>query len=221
MRVFVSGTGTDVGKTWVGRGIARALARRGTTLAIKPYETGVVETPVDASALASAAGREYTSDILFRHEMPLSPLSIHEEGHVLPAPAADFAQELERAAQGVDHVLAEGAGGILVPTRPGETIADLAVALGWPVILVAPNRLGVQSDVFCAHEASVRRGLDVRAVVLSAVSEPDVSQRTNQAVIESFNIPVFVLPRGRPNASDDEIADLVEASGLLNALESR
>lgn len=115
------------------------------------------------------------------------------------------------------NLVVEGAGGLLVPLSATETFADLGVALGWPVVIVAPNRLGVLSDVLTTHEAAVRRELFVSAIVLSEPSSIDLSQRTNQRVLEARGLSIVALPRLDVD-SDDALADAIEASGLLDTL---
>ncbi len=219
MKVFVTGTGTGVGKTVVARGLARAFARRGRTHAFKPYETGVASIAEDARALASAAESPADADIVgfYRCGLPLSPHGAELEG-VTPAPdVASMRALLLQASGDTPHLIVEGAGGLLVPLNVRETFADLAIALGWSIVIVAPNRLGVLSDVLTTYEAAQRRGLFVSAVVLSEAETFDLSQRTNQRVLEARGLPVVALPRLDVD-SDDALADAIETSGLLETL---
>ena len=219
MRVFVTGTGTGVGKTVVARGLARAFARRGRTHAFKPYETGVASIAEDARALAWAAESPQDADVVgfYRCGPPLSPHGAEFEGVTKALGATAMKRVILNAAGDRPHLLVEGAGGLLVPLSARETFADLGVALAWPVVIVAPNRLGVLSDVLATHEAATRRDLVVAAIVLSQPATTDLSQRTNQRVLEARGLPIVPLPRLDVD-DDDALADAIEASGLLELL---
>jgi dethiobiotin synthetase len=161
--LFVTATDTGAGKTVVTAALAAALRARGLPVrAAKPLATGEPPPGDDARLLARAAGH--------------APLN-----HTcLPTPAAP-----RRAAQlaGVDvdldgavawlrglgaPLLVEGVGGWEVPIVGDRRVADLGRALGLPVLVVAPNRLGVLNHVLLTVAAVRARGLWVAGVVLDA-----------------------------------------------------
>jgi dethiobiotin synthetase len=90
------------------------------------------------------------------------------------------------AARGLpaDVVVAEGVGGLLVPLTLGYTVRDLAVDLGWPVVVAARPGLGTINHSLLTVEAARAAGLDLRAVVLTPWPElPSVMQRSNMDAI--------------------------------------
>lgn len=200
--LFVSGTTTGAGKTTITRALAQALVLRGRSVAaIKPLETGVDRVAEDAVALAAACGRpELASDpAWYRARRPASPYAATLEGESPPRLDAILARI---GTLDVELVLCEGAGGLLVPLDRERTMADLARALGLPLLLVAPDRLGVLSDVLSIHEAAEHRGLAVAAIALSATTpEPDSSTGTNLRIL-SERLPVPVVPIGHRGPVD-------------------
>lgn len=198
--LFVSGTTTGAGKTTLACALTRALIARGRRVAaIKPLETGVEPVAEDARALAVACGRpELASDpAWYRARLPVSPYAATLAGQPPPRLDAILAR-IGTIDAGL--VICEGAGGLLVPLDRERTMADLARALGWPVLLVAPDRLGVLSDVLAIHEIAVRRGLEVAAIALSATGPvADPSAATNAPILaERLGTPVVSIGYGGP-----------------------
>jgi len=210
--LFVTATGTGVGKTWLTRGLAAALRRGGRRVsAIKPVETGCEPDPLDALALARACGRPALAraDGLYRARPPLAPYAATLAGE----PPLD----LERVLQATHHLAAddevtliEGAGGLLVPLDERHTIADLAQALGYPLVLVTRDELGVLSYTLTAAEVMAGRGLPLRAVVMSPNEDPLApSARSNRAILaERLSCPV--LPFSPPGSDDAALARAAE-----------
>lgn len=193
--LFVSGTTTGAGKTTVTCALARALVLRGRVVAaIKPMETGVDPVAEDAQALGRACGRPElaTDPAWYRARRAASPYAATLEGEAPPRFDAILTRVRELHS---DVVLCEGAGGLLVPLDRDRTIADLARALALPLLLVAPDRLGVLSDVLAVHEAAAHRGLAVAAIALSATApEPDPSMGTNVRILaERLSTPVVPI----------------------------
>lgn len=194
-RVVVLGTGTDVGKTYVGARLCEALRAEGVrVLGLKPIESGVSArdgNSGDAAALRVAAG------------MGAFPLYAFVEaiGPHLAARRAQTSIQLERVLGYVDaqeraHApevsVIETAGGAFSPLDQQWTNADLAVALRPDVvILVAPDRLGVLHDV-----GATLRALGAAHVDLLVISEPhtiDASTGSNRAELERVVLPQLGL----------------------------
>lgn len=218
--LFISGTGTGVGKTWVTRGMARSLVLGGVdVVALKPIETGCDPDPVDALALARACRRPEVAraEGFYRARAPLAPFAAALEGEHAPDLAAIVAQT-RALLPSAGVALVEGAGGLFVPLDEHHDMADLARALGAPVVLVAADRLGVLSDVLGTCELALLRGLRVAAVVLTEIDEGDGSRRTNQLVLERrLTCPVL---RFTSTADDDELlaaqaVSIVRVLGLV------
>lgn len=216
-RWFVSGTGTGVGKTFVTRGLARALARRDVkVVAVKPLETGCTPDPLDALALARAGGRPEAALApgLYRARLPLAPWAATLEGE--PAPDLDaIVGAIEALASGADVTLIEGAGGVRVPLDAERDVLDLVARLDARLVMVSTDRLGVLSHVLTAYESAVARGVDVAAVVLTQGGE-DPSSRTNARILAArLPCPIATFPRVEHD-DDDMLAD--HAGSVLAAL---
>lgn len=183
--LFVTGTDTGVGKTLVAAAIARALAGGGHRVGVlKPVATGAARTENgwrcdDTEALIAAAGggipRERVTPILY--EEPLAPcIAARRAGEPL------HAERVERAVKdalawwagpgGAELVVIEGVGGLLCPLAEGTTVADLAVALDYPLIVVARRGLGTLNHTLMTVEAARGRSLRVAGVVLNT-PEPE------------------------------------------------
>ena len=195
--VFITGTGTGVGKTFVGVAIARQLNQRNIkVIPRKPIESGCVKQgeeliPQDAVALKEAAGYQGAlSEVCpYRFEPPISPVrAAHLANKVLTTE-----QLVNICLQGSEQgfVLVEGAGGFYSPLAENGLNADLAIALQLPVILVADDKLGVLSQVLLNVEAIQMRGLILAGVVLNALDENNNEQMDNTADLrERLNCPV-------------------------------
>jgi dethiobiotin synthetase len=187
LRVVLLGTGTSVGKTWVGAVLLRELARRGLgVVGLKPIESGVSEeSSTDAAALANA-GSIRPLPPPFRFAEPISPhLAARHAGVTvdLNTPLT-YVQSHESSSRGrvPDVVVVETAGGLFSPLSESLVNWDLARALDparW--VLVAADALGVLHDVTATLEAARARGRGPDEIVLSAARTPDASTGTNAA----------------------------------------
>ena len=200
--LFVTATGTGGGKTTLTAARARALVADGLAVAaLKPIETGVDPVAADARALAECCGDPSLADDprWYRARLPAAPYAATLEGE----PPLD----LDRLVEGIGDrardrfALGEGAGGLLVPIDRQRTLADLARTLALPLLVVAPDRLGVLSDTLAVVGAARAHGLEIRALVLSQSSPtPDPSVRTNARILAERlpTIPVIPLGYGAP-----------------------
>lgn len=199
--VFVTGTGTEVGKTVVAAAIARTARERGGRVAVfKPAVTGLAEahSPApDHELLRIAAGSEQSDDEVapYRYAPPASPHLAAElaGGRIEPAVLLRAARE---AARGVDALVCEGVGGLLVPLTLGYLVRDLARDLGLPVVVAAPPGLGTINHTLMTIEAARAVGLEVATVVLTPwPEEPDAVHCSNRAAIERLGaVAVSTLP---------------------------
>jgi dethiobiotin synthetase len=179
MILIVTGTGTGVGKTVVTAAVA-ALAT-GPVAVLKPAQTGVApEEPGDVAEVVRLVPSVTTRE-LARYPEPLAPATAaRRSGRPPLAPEAAVSAALELA---LDHelVLVEGAGGLLVRfDDDGGTLADVAVKLAAPVLVVAAAGLGTLNHTELTVGELRRRGLTCRGVVIGAwPAEPDLAARCN------------------------------------------
>lgn len=222
--VFVSSTGTGSGKTYVSRGLAAALRARGErVVALKPVETGVDPDALDAIALARAAGDPALAHArgFYRARAPLSPLAAGMSGEPLPPTPTELAAAVREAA-GSARAIVEGAGGLFVPLDHAYDIADLVLALGVRALVVAPDRLGVLSDVLALAGAARLRGVPLLGVVLVDLApRADMSRASNHAILAERLAPLSVLRFPECADDDDALAEATVSSGVLDLVLGR
>ena len=169
--VFVTGTGTEVGKTVVAAAIARTLAASGATVAVfKPAVTGL-EDPgePDHELLRRAAGSGQSDEEIapYRYGPPASPhLAARLAGEEID-PARLRSSGCRRRRPVPMQLVCEGVGGLLVPLADGLPVRDLAVDLGLPLVVAASPGLGTINHTLLTLEAARGAGLEVAMVVLT------------------------------------------------------
>ena len=207
---FVTGTDTGAGKTVVAAAIAAALGARGERVAAyKPVLTGLDDAadpdwPPDHELLAAAAGGPPESVSPLRFGPAVSPHLAAELTGTTIEPA-DLVAAAGEAARGVDALIAEGVGGLLVPFTPDYWVVDLARDLGLPVVVAARPGLGTINHSLLTVEAARAGGLDVRGVVMTPWPDPPgpVERSNRETVQRRAGIEVSILPRlqrGEPPA---------------------
>jgi dethiobiotin synthetase len=198
--LFVTGTGTEVGKTYVAVMIARSLVEAGCRVGVyKPVASGcrledgrVIAD--DALALWQAAGKPESLEAVCPQCFgpALAPhLAARAEGDEVDVDL--LLRGAEQWADRCDLLIVEGAGGLMSPLAEDVYCADLAHDLGYPLIAVAANELGTINATLqtLITAATFRDGLDVAGVVLNDVRRlpADASTATNRAELESRCIP--------------------------------
>lgn len=208
---FVTGSGTDIGKTWICAGLLRHWRARGMhPAAFKPVVSGYDEAAPqgsDPAELLLALGRTVDPAALaaiapYRFRAPLSP---------------DQAAGLEDQALSIDDVvsacrsamaaaegplLIEGAGGVMTPLNEHDTVLDLAARLGLPVVFVAGSYLGAISHALTGLHAGRTRGLAVAAVIVNeSVTDSVGLAQTAAGLAGHFpHAPVLAAPRNAAGA---------------------
>jgi dethiobiotin synthetase len=203
-RVFVTATGTDVGKTFVACALVRELLTRGLKLRVlKPVATGFDARNVaqsDTGRLLLAQGLPLDAANLdtttpWQFAAPLSPdMAARRESRSLP-----FADVVAFCTQrhDVDLTLIEGIGGVMVPLDAEHTVLDWIERLRPKVVLVAGSYLGTLSHTLTAAACLHARGLDPAAVVISeSPQQPAPLEETAGTVRQRLrDVPVIALPR--------------------------
>ncbi len=168
--VFVTGTGTGVGKTVVAAVIARALAREGEGVAVfKPALTGLEEPgEPDHQILRRAAGSDQGLEQIapYRFGPPLSPHLAAQLAGVTIEPAM-LREVAGSAAEVAGTLVCEGVGGLLVPLTPGYLVRDFARELELPLVIASAPGLGTINHTLLTVEAARAVGLEVCCVVLT------------------------------------------------------
>ncbi|HEY1237222.1 MAG TPA: dethiobiotin synthase [Solirubrobacterales bacterium] len=215
--VFVTGTGTEIGKTVVAAAIARTARVAGARVAVfKPAVSGLddyslrpetweaaAELP-DHVLLRLASGSAQGDDEIapYRYAPPVSPhLAAELAGE--PIDPGLLRGAALAATEGCDLLVCEGVGGFLVPLTADYLVRDLARDLGMPVVIVASPGLGTINHTLLTIEAVRAAHLEVEEVVLNPwPDQPSAMEVSNLETIARLGgVRVETLPRldlGRP-----------------------
>ena len=197
---FVTGTGTEVGKTVVAAVIAHTLAASGKKVAVfKPAITGLDDPgEPDHALLRRAAGSIQSDEEIapYRYGPPASP-------HLAAAMAGErieptrLIEAAQAASANADALVCEGVGGLLVPLAPGYLVRDLAAELAMPLAIAASPGLGTINHTLLTIEGARTAGLEVTIVVLTPWPEqPDRIEESNRETIAALGgVAVETLPR--------------------------
>lgn len=219
---FIAGTDTEVGKTFIGCALLEAWNAHGLrTAALKPVACGCERTPAglhnaDALALQAHAGLAlpYPEINPYAFEPPVSP-------HLAAAEAGD-AIDIERImrhyrdiAGQADLVLVEGAGGWFAPIDGQRTMADIAIALDLPVILVVGMRLGCLNHALLTAQAIQHSGLKIAGWVANTL-HPQMERLDDnvQTLAARFAFPCLGHTPYTPGASPAQLAHLLDIDAL-------
>ncbi len=204
--IFITGTGTDIGKTFITAGLIRHLRAAGQTVeALKPLTTGFYPVEAEGSdpgRLLKALGQQPTLQAIeaispFRFSAPLSPdMAARREGRSIDFDAlVQFCRGAVAKHQGTLFI--EGVGGVMVPLGPRYTVVDWMAALKLPVLLVAGTYLGTMSHTLSALEVLKRHNLTVKAIVLNQTPGSPVPSDETVVTLTPLvgGIPIVLLPR--------------------------
>jgi dethiobiotin synthetase len=188
--LVVTGTGTGVGKTVVTAAIAALAHARGDRVAVvKPAQTGT--GPGDHADVPDCETVRRLSGVTDVHELarypePLSPEAAARVAGLPPLDMRAAAEKIAGLAESRDLILVEGAGGLLVRyDADGSTIADLASALGAPVVVVAAAGLGTLNHTALTCEALGARKIMSKGVVIGSLPRrPGPAERANLIDLE-------------------------------------
>jgi dethiobiotin synthetase len=207
--LFITGTDTGVGKTIVAAGLAASLANSGMDIGVmKPIETGFSLRSSDAVFLKKIAGVKDSLDSIcpYRLKHPLSPFTAAQIENVSIG-LERIARAYEVLLQNHQALLVEGAGGLLVPITREKMMADLALYLKLPILIISRTGLGTINHTLLSVEVARQRGIEVAGVIFNHLGpRRGLAERTNPSVIRHFiDVPIlgeipyapFLKKRGR------------------------
>jgi len=198
---FITGTDTNVGKTWATIALMRYFKGQGKTVAgMKPVAAGCLMVDgrlknEDALLIQENASWQIDYDLInpYAYELPVSP---HIAGVNNPARLDVLAAQFELLKTLADIVIVEGAGGWYAPLNERESISDLAKALALPVIMVVAIRLGCINHARLTYQAIEHSGVKC-AGWIAVCTDPDVLSRDEniQTIKAAVDAPLLaVLP---------------------------
>jgi len=217
--ILVTGTDTGVGKTITTAALAAVLRGAGRSVAVyKPCQSGAANGDSDATEVVRLAGA-VTAETGVVLQEPLAPVAAAAvDGMPLPS-VAGHAARIRELAVSHQHVLVEGAGGLLVELDyDGGTLADLGTLLAAAFVLVARPALGTLNHTALTLEALAGRRLQVLGVVLGSWPlAPDLVHHSNRQVLGSLRVPFLgALPEQAAELSPADFR--AGAAAWLNGL---
>ncbi len=210
--IFVTGAGTDIGKTYVACALLRALRQAGRAVtALKPVVSGIapLDDPgfqvSDTARLLRAAGVAPTPQAIeacspWRFAAPLSPdMAAAAEGRTLAlGDVVDWSRRRVADAAPGGFVLLEGVGGVMSPIAEDGLVLDWITALDHPALLVAGTYLGAISHALTALAALQGRGVEVAGLVVSETGAAAVTLDATVSALTRYvgDVPVYAMARG-------------------------
>ncbi len=196
---FITGTDTDVGKTWVSIGLVERLKQQGHQVGVmKPIAAGCEQTPAglrneDAELLRQTSPLELDYDRVnpYAFAAPIAP-HIAAEQTDERIDCQLLLQQFKRIQAQSDCVIVEGAGGWKVPLNEAENLDDLALMLNLPVILVVGMRLGCINHALLSAEAIENKGLSLAGWVANIIQpDQDCLEENINSLQQRINAPML------------------------------
>ena len=202
--IFVTASGTEIGKTFVTCALIHQLRGHGYSVrALKPVVTGVTDDALDltdSGILLKALGhpidaRQVAAISPWRFIEPLSPdMAAEREDRSIPF---DDLVAFCRNDTGEDVTLIEGIGGVMVPLDRHRTVLDWIAALEVPALLVTGSYLGTLSHTLTAAGMLRARNVEIAGIVVNESEEQPVAPEETADVLSRFaaDVPIRVLER--------------------------
>ena len=221
---FVTGTGTNVGKTFVAAGLVRHLHEAGDPVwALKPVVSGFDMADLrtsDPGVLLEAMGHSVTPDCIarishWRFAAPLSPdmAGARENKEVDFDALVAFCRDEIPSRRGT--LIIEGVGGVMAPLDARHTVLDWMAALGIPAILVAGTYLGSISHTLTAADAVTRAGVKIAALVVNDRGDGAVPMADIAATLARFLPDTAIATISR--VAGETHADFATLAALLGS----
>lgn len=206
--IFITATGTDVGKTYVSALIVKKLREQGVNCGYyKPALSGADALGLnDCEYVTQTAGIKKGDYVSYKFKPAVSPhLASKLENN--PIKLDKIKVDFERIKKEFDFVVVEGAGGIVCPFSGDLLLPDVIKALGLDIIIVASARLGTINSTVLTVEYAKNHGINVSGIILNNYDETDFMHVDNKKMIEKLTgIKVLATVK----TDDTEIKDLSE-----------
>ncbi len=220
--LFVTGTDTDVGKTWVSCGLMVALQRLGIeVVGMKPVASGCEHKEQglrndDAMNLMKYAGKDFGyRDVNPFAFLPAIAPHIAASDVGVTICCKTIVQCYRKLDSGAGLVVVEGAGGWKVPLNERETIADLVCMLRLPVVLVVGVRLGCINHALLSYEAMVRDGVEVAGWVANCIDRDCLRLNENiETIRQRIDSPLLATLAWQEQFDAAAVADSFDMSLL-------
>ena len=228
--IFITGTDTDVGKTFVTAGLANVLKEKGLDVGVfKPLLSGInrEDETSDTFLLKKMSQTSLTLEEItpFQFREPLAPLVAQRLEGTVPVTLDDVLNHWNLIKQQHDFFLIEGAGGISVPLGESFLVSDLMKALDIPVLIVTRPNLGTLNHTFLTVQYAKKLGLNILGIVINGIrNQPDIVEKTNAELMEEIcGVPLLgIIPRIESQSSEaiyEAVLEYLDLTTLLEGME--
>ena len=218
--IFITGTDTGVGKTFVAEGLIKAVREKGLNVCpMKPVETGCRLRqgrliPADTLRLIRASGVDEEIDLInpYRFNQPLAP-SVAAEIEGMKINRKRIFSAYDRLSKKYDITIVEGAGGVMAPVFKKYLFLDLINDLKLPLVIVSRPGLGTINHTLLTIDAVKNKGLHILGVIInySVNIKKGLTEKTNPEVIEKLGgSPVLGIVPYLRNPSDGRVQQILE-----------
>lgn len=222
--LFITGTDTGCGKTEITLGLMHALQQRGeSVLGMKPVASGAEETGdglrnEDALRIQAQCSHQLAYERVnpFTYAPPIAPhLAAVSSGRAIDL--AQIQAECMQLSQKADRLIVEGVGGWLVPLGADTTVADLALRLELPVIMVVGLRLGCINHALLTQAAMQPSGVQILGWVGNQVETGMDSLEGNLATLrERLTAPCLGVVPWLDHPSPEAVSRYLDITSLLH-----
>ena len=218
MYIFVTGTDTDVGKSYVSKGILAELIKNGDTAGyLKPFQSGVIEGVLSDADNVKSASDKIKTICSYTTNTPSTPLISGEIDNVefdLKKVTADF----EALKKEYDNVVVEGSGGIYVPVKKGVLMTDVIKQLKLPVLIVARPDLGTINHTLMTIDCLINNDIKVLGVVISnypeKTNDPVVTRACEMIEMFSGNVEILGIVKHNQKDFSEITSNILEAFSM-------
>jgi dethiobiotin synthetase len=226
MEIFVTGTDTDVGKTFITAGIAATLASQGVSVGVyKPAQSGASMGPdkkrvADDLEFVKKHAPTVKTKASYILEIPAAP-SVAADVEDIAIEKDVIKKDYEEFKKTNEVTIVEGAGGLMVPFGKDFLCSDIAKMLNLPVLIVAKPDLGTINHTLLSVEYAKKKGLKIAGIVINKFPEntADISIKTAPMLIQKFSQidKVWTVPQNQ-NPFGTGIMELVSKNININRL---
>jgi dethiobiotin synthetase len=193
MSLFITGTGTDVGKTVLTAGLAAMLRAQGQSFCVyKPIQTGSPDPahPEDLERIRDWVGADVPVHCSYCFAEPVAPYAADPGRTIDPH---QLLLDFKRLQRDYAVVLVEGAGGVRVPVAPHLEMIDLIRMYQLPVLVAACPRLGTLNHILLTMDALARRRIEVKGLVISGLPQEPSADPAMASLLETLE-PFLTVP---------------------------
>lgn len=219
--IFITATGTDIGKTFVSALIVKKLRDAGLKAGYyKAALSGAIVTkegliPGDVDYVNRISGMNESMDNLvsFVYENAVSP-HLASKIEKKPIEMEKIVEDFNRAAEKYEYLTMEGSGGIVCPIRYDDKkimLEDIIKTLNLSTLVIADAGLGTINHVVLTVEYLKSRNIEVKGIILNHYKTGDLMQDDNKKMIEDItNVPVIALVKDNEKELDIDVKKLLE-----------